>query len=187
DDVTFNLADGSMQRHSSRCEPWNVTLLETGLHTMTGGRIKQAAQHLHGEPFMLTYGDGVANVDVDALLKFHQSHGRAITMTSIQPEGRFGLVDADQNDQVHSFREKPTGDDHWINGGFFVCQPEVLDAIPDNDPSCIFEQQPLRSLAEDGQMMTYRHTGFWQCMDTVRDRQKLVSLWDEGAAPWKVW
>lgn len=185
-DVTLHLDANRIEVHDSFAEPWKVTLLETGESTMTGGRIKRAEKYLEDGPFMLTYGDGVANVDFNKLINFHEDHGKAITMTSIQPEGRFGLVVADEQNRVTAFREKPRGDTNWINGGFFVCEPSVLSYIPADD-SCVFEQEPLRKLAEDGQMLTYRHHGFWQCMDTVRDHQKLVELWEMGQAPWKIW
>jgi len=184
--VTIDLKANQIETHESCAEPWRVTLLDTGQSTFTGGRIKRAAKYLQDAPFLLTYGDGVANIDITELIQFHQSHGKLATMTSIQPEGRFGLVVADEHDHVTSFREKPKGDTNWINGGFFVCEPEVLDYIPADDAS-VFEQQPLINLASDGQLVTYRHHGFWQCMDTIRDHQKLTELWDTKNSPWKIW
>ncbi len=186
-DVTIDLDANKIETHASYAEPWKVTLLDTGQNTMTGGRIKRAEKHLADAPFMLTYGDGVANVNYDELMRFHQNHGKAITMTSIQPEGRFGLVMADEKNQVTAFREKPKGDTNWINGGFFVCEPSVLSYIPEDDATCVFEQQPLCQLANDGEMFTYRHNGFWQCMDTIRDHKRLTGLWDTQKADWKVW
>lgn len=185
-DVTIDLEANRIETHESFAEPWKVTLLDTGQQTMTGGRIKRASKYLEDGTFMLTYGDGVADVDVDKLVATHRDHGKAATMTSIQPEGRFGLVEADDNNRVTKFREKPKGDTHWINGGFFVCEPSVLDFIPDDDGS-IFEREPLMGLAEAGELYTYRHHGFWQCMDTLRDHQKLSQMWDSGEARWKVW
>lgn len=184
--VTIDLRDNSIQTLDSVVEPWKITLLETGLNTMTGGRIRQAARFLQDGPFMLTYGDGVANVNLAELLDFHRSHGKLLTMTSIQPEGRFGVVESDKNGLVSAFKEKPRGDGHWINGGFFVCDPKVLDYLPD-DNSCVFEQGPLRKIAEEGQIMTFRHHGFWQCMDTLRDHALLNEYWDSGEAPWRIW
>lgn len=186
-DVTIDLDANKIETHESFAEPWKVTLIDTGEVTMTGGRIKRAEKHLAGAPFMLTYGDGVADVNCDKLLDFHTGHGKAITMTSIQPAGRFGLVDADEQNRVRAFREKPKGDNNWINGGFFVCEPSVLSYLPSGDDTCVFEQDPLRNLAEDGEMLTYRHEGFWQCMDTIRDHKKLSQLWDSQNADWKVW
>jgi glucose-1-phosphate cytidylyltransferase len=185
-DVTIDLARNEIQTHESRSEPWKVTLLETGQDTMTGGRIKRAAAHVGDQPFLLTYGDGVADVDLTGLMQFHKQHGKAISMTTIQPEGRFGLVEADADHAVHNFREKPKGDTNWINGGFFVCEPKVLDYIPDDDKS-IFEREPLQRMAADGELHAFQHHGFWQCMDTLRDHQLLNRLWDKGDPVWKVW
>lgn len=184
-DVTFDLKNNQMKVHSNSSEPWNVTLLDTGLNTMTGGRIRRAASFVGDEPFMLTYGDGVADVNISELLRFHQSHGKKITMTAVQPEARFGALKTDENNQVLSFMEKPKGDGNWINGGFFVCQPEILNYIA-ND-STVFEQEPLEALAKDGELFTFRHSGFWRCMDTLRDKMKLNDLWESGEAKWKIW
>ena len=185
-DITIDLDANTIETHESFSEPWKVTLLDTGQETMTGGRIKRAEKYLRDAPFMLTYGDGVADVRLDELLKFHRTHGKALTITSIQPEGRFGLIESDRDLRVTTFCEKPKGDRNWINGGFFVCEPTILDYIP-RDDSCVFEHDPLRRLASDGQLFTYRHHGFWQCMDTLRDYQKLTELWDSQSARWKVW
>lgn len=184
-DVTFDLKNNQMKVHCNSSEPWNVTLLDTGLNTMTGGRIRRAASFVGDEPFMLTYGDGVADVNISELLRFHQSHGKKITMTAVQPEARFGALKTDENNQVLSFMEKPKGDGTWINGGFFVCQPEILNYIA-ND-STVFEQEPLEALAKDGELFTFRHSGFWRCMDTLRDKMKLNELWESGEAKWKIW
>ncbi len=168
-DMTIDLANNVTQYHSNHAEPWKVTLLDTGENTMTGGRIKRAAPYIGNETFMLTYGDGVADIDILKLLTFHKSHKKSITMTSVQPEGRFGALNIDaDNLQVIEFREKPKGDGAWINGGFFVCEPHVLDYIEGDDT--IFEKEPLENLAEDGELYTYKHQGFWKPMDTLRDK-----------------
>jgi glucose-1-phosphate cytidylyltransferase len=183
-DVTFDLTNNSMTVHNNFSEPWKVTLVDTGLNTMTGGRIKRVQKYLNGEPFMLTYGDGVSNVNISDLEKFHASHGKIATMTAIRPEGRFGMLDV-QNGQIHSFREKNQTDTGFVNGGFMVLQPEIMDYL-DGDQT-IFEQNPLETLANIGQLMAYTHEGFWQCMDTQRDKKGLDDLWISGEAPWKVW
>lgn len=184
-DVTIDLSNNELKVHNNTSEPWTVTLLETGLHTMTGGRIKRAKDFIGNEPFLLTYGDGVANIDIAALLDFHKLHGKAITMTAVQPEARFGALKTDEQNRVQSFMEKPKGDGAWINGGFFVCEPKVLDYI-DNDQT-VFEQYPLEKLATEGELYTYHHNGFWKCMDTLRDKIKLNELWDSNEAKWKIW
>ncbi len=184
-DITIDLKNNQLEVHNNSSEPWKVTLLETGLHTMTGGRIKRAKDFIGDEPFLMTYGDGVSNVDINALLEFHKKHGKAVTMTAVQPEGRFGALQTDANDRVLSFMEKPKGDGSWINGGFFVCEPKVLDYIQDD--TTVFEQKPLEQLATEGELYTYRHTGFWKCMDTLRDKVRLNELWDNGEAQWKSW
>ena len=184
-DVTFDLATNQMQVHKNTSEPWKVTILDTGIDTMTGGRIKRAKEYIGNEPFMLTYGDGVANVDIQSLVQFHQSHGKALTLTSIQPEGRFGALEISDHNQVHQFREKPKGDGSWINGGFFVCEPKVLDYIEGD--TTIFERQPLENMAKDLEVFTYQHTGFWKCMDTLRDKNQLNEYWDTKTAKWKIW
>jgi glucose-1-phosphate cytidylyltransferase len=183
-DVTIDLSTNGIEVHNNTSEPWKVTLLETGLDTMTGGRIKRAKDFIGNEPFLLTYGDGVSDVDLKELISFHKKHGKLITMTAVQPEGRFGALETDGS-RVESFLEKPKGDGSWINGGFFVCQPEVLDYIKDD--KTVFEQEPLQQLAKDGQLFNYRHDGFWKCMDTLRDKKVLNEMWDEGHAKWKTW
>ena len=185
-DVTIDLQANNMQIHNNTSEPWKVTLLDTGLHSMTGGRIKRAQDFIGDSPFMLTYGDGVSNIDVNALVEFHKTHGKAMTMTSVQPDGRFGALNIQENHQVTEFLEKPKGDGNWINAGFFVCEPKVFDYITEGDGT-VFEQEPLRNLARDGEMFTYQHHGFWKPMDTLRDKIKLNQMWDEGKAEWKVW
>jgi len=185
-DVTIDLMSNKIEVHNSSSEPWRVTLLDTGLHSMTGGRIKRAQEFIGDEPFMLTYGDGVANIDIKNLVEFHKSHGKSITMTSAQPDGRFGALDIDKDNQVKEFKEKPKGDGSWINAGYFVCEPKVFDYITEGD-STVFEQAPLQNLAKDGEIYTYKHDDFWMPMDTLRDKHKLEELWTDDQAPWKVW
>jgi glucose-1-phosphate cytidylyltransferase len=185
-DVTIDLASNQMEVHNNQSEPWKVTLLETGLNTMTGARIKRAAKYLSNETFLLTYGDGVANLDIPELIKFHRQYGKKMTITAVQPEGRFGLVDLDDEHQVKRFYEKPQGDGGWINAGFFVCEPSVLDYIPDED-GCVFERGPLEKLAADNQLSAYMHKGFWKCMDTLRDKMQLNEYWNTNQAKWKIW
>ncbi|MFN5417915.1 MAG: glucose-1-phosphate cytidylyltransferase [Flavobacteriia bacterium] len=184
-DVTIDLSDNQVEVHSNFSEPWKVTLLDTGLHTMTGGRIKRAKKYIGDEPFLLTYGDGVADVNVNELVEFHKKHQRLITMTSVLPEGRFGAIETDSNNRILQFKEKPQGDGNWINGGFFVCSPKVLDYI-ENDET-VFEKEPLENLAKDGELFTYKHNGFWKCMDTLRDKTQLNEFWNSGKAEWKIW
>ena len=185
-DVTIDISDGSMEIHNNSSEPWKVTLLDTGLDSMTGGRIKRAQDFIGSEPFMLTYGDGVADINISELVKFHQSHGKSMTMTSAQPDGRFGALNIDDNNKVKEFKEKPKGDGSWINAGYFVCEPKVFDYIVDGDSS-IFEQESLMNLAKDGEVHTYKHHDFWMPMDTLRDKHKLNELWNLDKAPWRVW
>ena len=185
-DVTIDLKDNSIEVHRNNSEPWKVTLLDTGLNTMTGGRVKRAQEFIGNEPFMLTYGDGVSDVNIKSLVEYHKNHGRAITMTAVMPEGRFGALDIKSDNSITSFKEKPKGDGSWINGGFFVCEPKVFDYILDGDPT-IFERKPLEALANDGEMFAYHHEGFWQPMDTMRDKDLLIKLWEQNKAPWKVW
>ena len=185
-DMTVDMTNNSIEYHKNNAEPWKVTLIDTGLDTMTGGRIKQVQEYIGNEPFLLTYGDGVGDVDITKLVEFHKSHGKFITMTSVLPEGRFGALDIDENQKVNSFQEKPKGDGSWINGGFFVCQPEVFDYIPDDD-KIIFERGPLENLAKDNQLYTYKHTGFWKPMDTQRDKTQLEELIENNKAPWITW
>jgi glucose-1-phosphate cytidylyltransferase len=184
-DITIDLKNNQMEVHNNSSEPWKVTLIDTGLNTFTGGRIKRAAKYIGNEPFLLTYGDGVCDVNIADTVKFHQAHGKLITMTAIQPEGRFGALGIDQNQTINSFLEKPKGDNAWINGGFFVCEPEVVNYI-DGDHT-IFEREPLEKLASEGNLKAYKHDGFWQCMDTLRDKNKLEELWESGTPPWKCW
>ncbi|MGY3901487.1 glucose-1-phosphate cytidylyltransferase [Aeromonas lusitana] len=184
-DVTFHMAENRMEVHEKRAEPWNVTLVDTGDASMTGGRLKRVAEYVKDdEAFLFTYGDGVSDVDIGASIDFHMSHGRLATLTATYPPGRFGALDI-QNNQVLSFKEKPRGDGALINGGFFVLSPKVIDLI-ENDATT-WEQEPLMALAEQGQLMSYEHSGFWQPMDTLRDKHYLEGLWEKGKAPWKVW
>ena len=183
-DFTVDMATGDVQWHSPCQLDWKVTLVDTGLETMTGGRIRRLKEYLKGEPFMVTYGDGVADIDVNELLKFHRSHGKMVTVSTVHPGARFGELDLD-GAHVRSFKEKPQTGQGWINGGFFVMQPEFLDLIADD--ATVLEQGPLEEVAARGELVAYRHEGFWQCMDTVRDRNYLEELWSDNRAPWKFW
>jgi len=184
-DVTFNMRDNSMEVHNKRAEPWSVTLVDTGDHSMTGGRLRRVRDYVkEEEAFCFTYGDGVGDIDIAETIRFHKAHGKAATLTATYPPGRFGALDIRQG-QVMSFKEKPKGDGAMINGGFFVLTPKVLDYLTDD--STIWEQEPLNNLASDGQLMAYEHHGFWQPMDTLRDKNHLEELWDSGNAPWKTW
>lgn len=184
-DVTIDLKNNSVKVHDSQAEPWNITLVDTGNDTMTGGRIKRVQRHVGNEPFMLTYGDGVSNVDISALIERHKHQGKYCTVTAVQPSGRFGALNLDKDNNVQSFLEKPKGDGSWINGGFFVCQPEVFGYI-DGDAT-IFERTPMEKLAADGQMTAFEHTGFWKPMDTLRDKVELEENWLSNKAAWKIW
>ena len=184
-DVTFDLTKNSVEVHQNSAEPWRVTLVDTGAETMTGGRLQAIRGYLDpDEPFCFTYGDGVADIDIAALIAFHRSHGKRATITAVAPPGRFGAMEFD-GDLVTRFREKPDGDGGRINGGFFVASPSVLDLV--EGPETIWERQPLERLAADGQLMAYRHSGFWKAMDTLRDRRDLEQLWASGSAPWRLW
>lgn len=184
-DVTFNMRDNSMEVHNKRAEPWSVTLVDTGDHSMTGGRLRRVRDYVkEEEAFCFTYGDGVGDIDIAETIRFHKAHGKAATLTATYPPGRFGALDIREG-QVMSFKEKPKGDGAMINGGFFVLTPKVLDYLTDD--STIWEQEPLNNLASDGQLMAYEHHGFWQPMDTLRDKNHLEELWDSGNAPWKTW
>ena len=184
-DVTFDLANNKMEVHNNYSEPWKVTLVDTGLHTMTGGRIKRIREYIGNEPFMLTYGDGVSTVDLKALEEFHRSHGKIATITTVNLGQMKGVLDIDDSNTIRSFREKDDNDGALINGGFMVMNPEIFDYLKDD--STVFEQEPMQRLAEECQLMSFYHDGFWQCMDTQREMMKLESLWQSGQAPWKVW
>lgn len=185
-DLKIDLCCNTIETLNHRAEPWKITLLDTGLHTMTGARIKKAKQHIGDEPFLLTYGDGVSDVNIAETVAFHKKHGKLATVTTVQPEGRFGALNIGEDNQINSFMEKPRGDGSWINGGFFVCEPKVLDYIGEGN-DIIWERAPLENLAKDGQLAAYKHHGFWKPMDALRDKQVLEELWQSGKAPWKVW
>ena len=185
-DVTFDFANNNeMIIHNNVAEPWKVTVVDTGLHTMTGGRLKRIQKYVGDQTFMMTYGDGVSDIDLDALLEFHRVHKKAATLTAIQPGGRFGVLDIDDNETVRQFSEKAKEDGGWINAGFMVLEPEVFDYIEGDDT--FFEKEPLENLALDGKLAAYRSEGFWKCMDTMRDKGMLDELWNSGQAPWKRW
>lgn len=184
-DVTFDIANNKMEVHCRHAEPWRVTLVDTGDATMTGGRLRRVRSYLQGEEaFCFTYGDGVSDVDINALLAFHRKHGKKATLTAVQPPGRFGALDLNGN-KITRFTEKPLGDGYWINGGFFVLSPSVIDKIAGDET--VWEKEPMEQLAAEGEFMAYQHHGFWQSMDTLRDRNLLEELWESGKAPWKVW
>ena len=183
--ITFDFKhENKVTVHENDSEPWNVTIVDTGLNTMTGGRVKRIAPYVGNETFMLTYGDGVCDVPIDKLVEFHKSHGRICTMTAVKPEGRFGILDI-EGDTIKSFREKSQKDVGFINGGYMVLEPEIFDYIDGDDTT--FEREPLEKIASEDQLMAFKHNGFWQCMDTLRDREKLEALWENNKAPWKVW
>lgn len=185
-DVTFDLGKDEMTVHSRQAEDWRVTLVDTGADSMTGGRLKRVREHVGDETFCFTYGDGVTDADISAEIAFHKSQGLQATMMAVQPAGRFGALVLGANEtKIESFQEKPQGDGAWINAGYFVLEPSVIDYIDGDDT--VFEQDPLRNLAHAGQLNAYKHSGFWQPMDTLRDRNLLETLWSEGKAPWKVW
>jgi glucose-1-phosphate cytidylyltransferase len=185
-DVTFDMSKNSMEVLQRHAEPWRVTLVDTGESTMTGGRLKRVKAYLDpSQDFCFTYGDGVSNVDITELLSFHKKHGKQATLTAVYPPGRFGALDIDENAKVKSFEEKPRGDGAMINGGFFVLSPKVLDLIADD--KTIWERQPLERLAESGELVAYQHSGFWQPMDTLRDKTFLEELWANNQAPWRAW
>jgi glucose-1-phosphate cytidylyltransferase len=186
-DVTFDFTSGNerMKVHKNFTEQWKVTVVDTGLNTMTGGRIKRIKQYVGDEPFMMTYGDGVCDIDINALYDFHKSHGKLATMTVVNAGQRFGVIKMDDDGNVTSFREKKNVDGVPINGGYMVLDPKVIDYIEGD--STVFEQKPLEDLVADGQLMAYKHNGFWQCMDTLRDKQNLEAIWASGEAPWKKW
>lgn len=185
-DVTVDLANNEIELHSNRAESWRVTLIDTGLNTMTGGRLKRVADYIDNETFCFTYGDGVADIDIGNLLEFHRTQERIGTLTAVRPPGRFGAftLSADQ-DQIITFKEKPDGDGAWVNGGFFVLEPAAIDYIEDSQS--VWEREPLERLAHDGELSAYKHHGFWQPMDTLRDKMTLEHMWESDRAPWKIW
>lgn len=184
-DITIDLQTNTTQYLTSPTEPWKITLVHTGDETMTGGRIKRIQKYIGDEPFLLTYGDGLTNVNIPEVVKFHQDHGKFATLTAVQPTARFGSLIFGNGTEITKFQEKPKGEGGWINGGFFVLQPQVFDYI-DGDPTH-FEKEPLEQLAASGQLHAYKHDDFWYAMDTLRDQQQLQKLWDSGQAPWKMW
>ncbi|ARK29742.1 glucose-1-phosphate cytidylyltransferase [Halalkalibacter krulwichiae] len=184
-DVTINLSDNQMIIHNKKVEPWKVTLVETGVESMTGGRVARIKPYLDNETFMLTYGDGLSDVNVNKLVAFHKSHGKTATLTAVQPDGRFGSLEIDPINKIRKFEEKPQGDGNWINGGFFVLEPEVFRHIPSD--STVFETDVLPSLAEQDELMAFKHQGFWKPMDTIHDRNTLEELWTKGNPPWRKW
>jgi len=183
-DVTFDLKDNKMEVHHKFAEPWKVTLVDTGLETMTGGRLKRVKNYVNEETFCFTYGDGLSNVNLSDLIQFHKSNNTIATVTSVQPPGRFGLMDI-EGDKISNFTEKPSGDGNWINGGYFVLEPKVFDYLEDD--STVWERAPLERLAKEGQLSAFKHSSFWQPLDTLRDKNYLEKLWASGKAPWKIW
>ena len=185
-DITVDMLNNSVEIHRTQTEPWKVTILYTGEKTMTGGRIKRAQKYIGNEPFMLTYGDGVSDVNINKLIENHKKSGKTVTMTAVQPSGKFGALSISQDGTINSFKEKPQGDGNWINGGFFVCEPKVFDYIENGD-STIFEREPLENLALDNKLNAYKHSGFWHPMDTLKDKNDLTAMWQNGTAPWALW
>ncbi|CAF1479529.1 unnamed protein product [Adineta steineri] len=184
-DITIDLQNNDITIHDNSSEPWKITFVDTGIETMTGGRIKRAQRYIGNEPFLLTYGDGVSNVNIKQLVEFHQSHGKLMTVTTVQSLGRFGVLNVEMDGTVRSFQEKPEKDGVWINAGFFVCQSQIFDYIQNDDT--VFEKEPLETVTRDGQLMCFKHDGFWQCMDTLHDKNKLEQFWKIPTPPWKVW
>lgn len=186
-DVRIDIVNNQISYINNNAEPWKITMIDTGGNTMTGGRILRAKDYVGYEPFMVTYGDGVGNVDIKELIDFHQSHGKYVTMTSVKPEGRFGALEIDPSSgHISQFIEKPDGDDQWVNGGFFVCQPQIFEYLAEGDAT-VWEKAPLETLAKESQLVAYKHTGFWQPMDTQRDNTLLSQQWNRKEALWKVW
>lgn len=185
-DISVDIKTGKIEILNTSSESWKITLVDTGLDSMTGGRIKRVENLIGDNSFMLTYGDGVANVDINKLVNSHKSHGKALTITSAKPEGRFGALKINDENQVIEFKEKPEGDGSWINAGYFVCEPQIFNYIKNGDMT-IFEKEPLQELAKNGEIFTYKHDNFWKPMDTLNDKNMLNRLWDENKAPWRVW
>lgn len=184
-DLIMDLSKNKMEIYQSKVEPWKINLVDTGLNTMTGGRIKRIKDYVGNKTFMLTYGDGVGNININKLLEFHESRGKNATISIVQPSGRFGVLNLDTRHNVISFKEKPKGDLGWVNGGFFVLEPRIFDYLKDDE--CTWEKDPLENLARDNQLVAYKHFGFWKPMDTLRDKKELQKLWEFGNPPWKVW
>lgn len=185
-DITVDLVENSVQVLDNFAEPWKITMIDTGLNTMTGGRIKRIQKYVGDEPFLLTYGDGVADINIEESINFHKNSDKLLTVTAYKPSGKFGALDISEDGKVSSFMEKPAGDGNWINAGYFICQPEVFDYIKNGD-NTIFEQSPLETIAKEGKMNAFKHRGFWKPMDTLRDNIELNEMWEKGDAPWKVW
>ena len=186
-DITVDMLNNSVEIHRTQTEPWKVTMLYTGENTMTGSRIKKAQDYIGHEKFMLTYGDGVSDVNIVELIKHHNASGKYLTLTAVKPSGKFGALDIAEDGSISNFREKSQGDGNWINGGFMVCEPEVFDYIDPNSNDIIFEKDPLENLARDGQLNSYKHNGFWYPMDTLKGKNELTDMWMNGTAPWAVW
>jgi len=185
-DVTIDLKGNSVEVHETEAEPWRITLVDTGDNSMTGGRIKRIQKYVENETFMLTYGDGVGDINITSLFNYHKSHGKLCTVTSVQPSGRFGALNIGDHEDVQSFLEKPKGDGSWINGGYMVCEPGVFEYINDGDLT-VWEQGPMQKIASSGQMKAFKHHGFWRPMDTLKDKHDLNEMWEKGSSPWKVW
>ncbi len=185
-DITIDMKRNSVEIHKQRVEPWKVTMLYTGQDTMTGGRIAKAKAYTKNHPFLLTYGDGVADIDIKKLIENHKKSKKTVTMTAVQPSGKYGALNIESDGSISSFSEKPKGDNSWVNGGFFVCEPEVYDYIK-NTSSTVFEKEPLENLARDNKLNSYKHEGFWRPMDTLKDKMQLTDMWMTGSAPWAIW
>lgn len=185
-DITVDMLNNTVEIHKIQTEPWKVTILYTGQNTMTGGRIKKAQEYIGNEPFLLTYGDGVADININTLIENHKQNKKFCTLTAVKPTGKFGAIKIDNDGTINDFQEKPDGDGNWINGGFMVCEPEVFNYI-DKDESTIFERKPLENLAKDGQLNAYKHVGFWRSMDTLKDKNDLTELWLNNKAQWAKW
>lgn len=186
-DITIELQNNTVEVHNTKAENFKVTLVDTGIETMTAGRLQRVQKYIQEDTFLLTYGDGVSDVNINELVAFHQSHGKLATMTAIIPDGRFGTMDIDDDGVVNTFKEKPKNDNHWINGGFFVLNKAVFNYLNHDMTDIMWEQEPLIKLTEDKQLMTYKHNGFWKCMDAMRDKEELEKMWQTGNAKWKVW
>ncbi len=186
-DITVDMLNNSVEVHKMKTEPWKVTMLYTGENTMTGSRIKKAQDYVGNEPFLLTYGDGVSDVDINELIKCHQKSNKYLTLTAVKPSGKFGALDIAQDGTINTFTEKPHGDGNWINGGFMVCEPQVFDFIEKDRTDVIFERQPLEDLAKQGKLNSYKHDGFWYPMDTLKGKNDLTEMWQNGTAPWAIW
>lgn len=185
-DLTVNLSDNTVDVHQNNAEPFKISLIDTGLDTMTAGRLKRVLPYTNNKPFMLTYGDGVSNIDIDKLVQFHKKHGKICTMTAIQASSRFGVIKMNDDGHISSFEEKPEDSGTWINGGFFVINPEIKDYLPEDADDIMWEKDPLDKLAATGEIAAYRHHDFWKCMDTLREKESLEEMWEKGA-PWKIW